>query len=74
MNPIKNFTTSPSLHMVSIDVTSLFTHVSAQDALQCLTVRLKEFHYTDYEINDIIELFSICLTQIHFNFEMNFIL
>lgn len=61
LNIIKSIKPSPYLHMVSYDVCSLFTHVHVQGTIQCLTVRSKDLYYTDYEINPIIEFFSICL-------------
>ena len=48
---------SPSNYtMLSLDVKSLFTNVPIQGALDCLEKRLREFHYSSIEIEEILDL------------------
>lgn len=58
--------------MVSFDVKSLFTNVPVQGALDCLKTRLQEFHYSYFEIDNLISLTSTCLSQTTFVFQGNF--
>ena len=58
--------------MVSFDVKSLFTNVPISGALSCLEKRLKEFHYSAFEIDELITLTRTCLSQTTFSFQGHF--
>ena len=42
--------------MLSLDVKSLFTNVKIQRALDCMEKRLREFHYSSVEVEEILNL------------------
>ena len=58
--------------MVSFDVKSLFTNVPISGALCCLEKRLKEFHNSAFEIDELKTLTRTCLSQTTFSFQDNF--
>ena len=55
--------------MVSFDAKSLFTNVPIIAALTCFEKRLKEIHYTAFEIKELIALTCTCKSDeiiVHF--------
>jgi hypothetical protein len=58
--------------MLFFDVKSLFTNVPIQGALDCLKVRLREFHYSSIEIDELSNLVELCLRQTAFVFNGEF--
>ena len=60
---------SSNLTLVSFNVKSLFTNVPINGTLSFLEKRLKEFHYSAFEITELITLTRTCLSQTTFSFQ-----
>lgn len=72
VNKLSNYTITQNHSMVSLDMKFLFTNILIQGALSCFKIRLQEFHYSQMEITEVINLTSICLLQNAFIFNNNF--
>ena len=60
------------LSMVFFDVKSLFTNVPIEGALHCLKERLQEFHFSWFEVDELIRLTRTCLSQSTFVFNKKY--
>ena len=54
--------------MLSLDVKYLFLNIPIKGALDCLEKRLREFHYSFIEIEEILCLVHLCVRQTVFVF------
>ena len=64
---------SPSNYTVFyLDVKSLFTNIPIQEALDCLEKRLRKFHYSSMEIEEILNLVRLSVSQTTFVFSCVF--
>ena len=84
--PISNFSVNNSIDfvkrlkvlnpighiMISFDVVSLFTNIPIVGALDCLLLKLREFHFSDIEVSQLIYLTRICISQSVFLFQGEF--
>ena len=62
-------TLSPvNLSVLSLGVKSLFTNVPIEGCLNCLEKRLREFHYSDVEVKEFVNLTKVCISQTTFVF------
>lgn len=59
--------------MLHLNVKSLFTNVPIEAALSRLKTRLREFHFSCFEVKDFINLTQFCIAQTAFNFDKRFL-
>ena len=64
---------SPSNYIISLfDFKSLFTKVPIKGVWDCLKKRLREFHYSSFEIEEILNLVHLCVSQSAYVFNTDF--